>query len=370
MSAARALLGFAVTAAYWPGISGAATTPRWMVLMIGVPLLLFFADRIVMTLSHALGAVFVLWCLATLAWTPQIDEGIGEAIHLIVLAAAFALGSTVTNMRPLYAGAAVGVAISGAVATAEHLGLLMLPAYGYPAGMFFNSNTMGETAALVVAACMASRLWWGAAFALPALILGNGRGPLLALVIVGFVGVWWLAKRARMPAVASIVGLVLIVGAFALAPFAWRSNSISHRLAIWSDTARAVTLTGHGLGSFWSEFPKTAVRTAMVDRSRPARAHNEALDIAFEVGIIGIALIAAFVLTLFGPLSAERLVLIAVAVEACFAFPLHNPAAGFLAMVMAGSVARSGHRVIDAIGACRDRVRAWLARRRITSGIG
>jgi O-antigen ligase len=362
------LLSLAVTAAYWPGISGAATSSRWIVLMIGAPLLLFFTGRIQWTLSHLGGALFVLWCLMTLAWTPQLDDGLGDAIHLIVLAAVFALGSTVKDTRPLYIGAAVGMALSGIVVSAEYLGLLALPSYGSRAGLFFNANTMGETAALVVIACLASRLWWCAAIAAPALIFSNARGPLLALIVTGIVVAWWLFKRARMPAVAAIVALAMIVAGFIAVPFAERATS-SKRFAIWSDTAHAITVTGHGLGSFWAKFPDVAYKTDM-SVERVARAHNEPLDIAFETGVIGLVLFVAFALTLIGPVTPERLVLVAVAVEACFAFPLHNPAAGFLAMVVAGHVARDRGHAVDEACARRGQLRAWLARRRFSTGIG
>lgn len=354
-------LGFAVMTAYWPGISGATTTPRWTVIAIAVPLLLFCGDRIKVTAAHALGLLFVAWCTLSLTWSASPLDGIDALWQLLLLAGMFALGSDVADFRPVIVGAASGIGISSAVMVAQWLGWIDLPSYHLPGGMFYNANYAAEAAALVAVACAAHRMWWGASMAAPSLILAGSRGALLAVFAAAAA---WLWGRSRWAAIGL---LAIMIGASALLASPAGQQSIERRLAIWSDTARDLSIAGHGIGSFRTAFPAHAVKTDLT-HERPARAHNEPLDVAFETGLIGLALALTFCATLVGPLNPERLVLIALAVECCFAFPLHMPATAFLGMLVAGHAAGRRRCLRSAIVGGRDRLRAWLdtrSRRRI-----
>lgn len=335
------LLSFAAMTAYVPGWAGAATSPRWIVVGVGSWLLLFFADRIVVTGAHVLGLVFVGWCVLTLAWSADIDSGVGALFQFVALAGAFALASTLTSLRPVFAGAATGLAVSSAIVIAQWCGWPseLLASYHLPAALFVNANYMGETAALVIVGCVGYRLWTGAIVSAPALLLSGARGAMLAVAIAGVAWCWsrWMVVARGAVIVVAILGVSALIAGHG-------GKSIDQRFAIWSDTARSITWTGYGLGAFWSAFPKQSTATDL-SKDRPERAHNEVLDLAFETGLIGAFLLGLFALSMVGPLNAERFVLIAFAAIAMLAFPLHMPATAFLGTVCAGHLARRDERV-------------------------
>jgi hypothetical protein len=361
------LLGFAVMAAYWPGIAGAATTPRWIVIGVGAWLLFFFADRVTMTLAHVLGLVFLGWCVLTLSWSVDFGGGIGELLHLIALAGAFALASTMQSLRPVLAGASMGLAISSAIVIAQWLGWNpeSLPSYWSerPAALFVNANYLGEAAGLVIVGCMGYRLWTGAIIVAPSLLLSGARGAVIAVGMAAAAWIWTLRSRWHAVGALSMVAALLlgsIVGD--------RGGGVSHRLAIWSDSARSITMAGHGLGSFWEMFPRVATSTDL-SKERPERAHNELLDAAFEVGVIGAIILLGFAASLSGPFTAARFVLVAIAVEAVFAFPFHMPATAFMGALVAGHCARDRHNIRAALGTGRVRLREGLEPECVEPGV-
>lgn len=350
-----ALFGFAITAAFWPGIAAAATSPRWAVAAIGSALLLFCAGPIRLTIAHLAGALFLGWCLATLSWSWSPDA-LDAAFKLGILAACFCLGSVSEDLEPLWLGAGVGIAVSSVIAIAQVFGFAPVPYLTIPAGLFINGNYMAEAAVLVLIGLAASGRWWMAAACLPAATLGVARGALLALAAAAAA---WLWGRSRAAALALVL-LVAVSGA-TMGFYGWRSTHVAERVAFWRDTASGITLTGHGLGSFRDVFTRYAEHTDL-RRSRPAQPHNEALGIAFELGIVGLVLFLIFAATLFGPLRPQGLVLIAVAVEAMFAQPLHLPVTGALGCLVAGHIARGVRDARSAALRCGILLRAGLGR--------
>ena len=168
---------------------------------------------------------------------------------------------------------------------------------------------------------------------LPLLTLPLPRGPLLALACAGV----FAACRRFWP---------LIPGAAVLlvALFLWLSNdpirvaAMVDRAATWGATVAGMTAFGNGLGSFQWRFPQMEY------------AHNDPLQIAYELGIPGFFCAASVMLYCFksGPLV-PRLILIVFAVEGLFDFPLYQPAASFLAALAAGHLLRSRRPVRGAI---------------------
>lgn len=362
------VLGFLVFAAYWPSIGGPATTPRWIVIFVMVPLLLCFANRVRLTLAHAIGFFFVAWCAISLTWSVSPNDGIGSLIGLVMLAAAFAVGSQLEDALPLYRGAALGMAISSVVVIGQWLDLITLPAHFLPAATFVNSGNMGEAAALVFVACLFHRIRWGMIVVAPALVLSGSHGAWLAVIVASLVWLW--TNRRRWTAVICTVVLMVTtaIGASLLSSLAPNLASQRERLAIWTDSLQALSspsraMIGYGIGSYWETFPSIAKATDIANE-RPAHAHNELIDIAFETGLIGVGLFLLFAIALCGGIDPSRLILITLAVEACFAFPLRNPATAFLGVVVAGLAARDRSDLRSEIGVGRDRVRAWLSSRR------
>lgn len=319
------VLALLVSVAYWPGIAGAATTPRWALLALILPWVL---RRQPINAVHIAGAVFVCWAVLTMAWNPAPLDGIGALFILGLLAMCFWLGGQIVDMRCIYVWAGVGLWVSSAVAMAQWLGyepIRTVPGL-LPSGLFVNGNFMAEAAALIVVAAVAERIWWLLPGLMPALLLPQARGAMLACAIglaVHYRRHWWAIMTIGCIAIAAIVAYSAV-----------KVGATDDRLAIWQATVNGITVFGHGVGSFWTASPAFELRTGL--HPWPEYAHNEFLHIAFELGIVGLALVCVFGLTLAGPLDTSRLVLATLAVEMCFGFPLHVPVTAFIAMVVAG----------------------------------
>lgn len=328
-----AVLAFLTAALYCPGIAGAATSPRWALLAVAAPFLLRGKQEI--TAGHQALAVFLIWAALTMFWNPVPMDGVGGLFILGILACCFCLGAQTIDMRSVYIGASLGLSLSSIVSIIQFYGFAILPTITPVSGLYANGNFMGEAAALLLVAVIAERIWWLVLLLAPALFLSGGRGAMLAFavaIVVHFRHRW----RAMVVPVAVAAAAILIVtldkGVGA---------GLSERFLFWQSTMNGVGWFGHGIGSFWSVYPAFDLRISPL--TMPEQAHNEFLTVAFELGLVGLAILGVFCLTLIGPLDTSRLVLIALLVESCFGFPVHASTAttGFLGMVVAGHAVRS-----------------------------
>lgn len=325
-------LGFLATSLYWPGIAGAASTPRWAILFATVPWMLC-PPRLVVSAAHVAGMAFIGWAILTLAWGLSPLDGINDVAVLLLLAACFCLGHQSDNLRPLIIGAALGLTVSSAVAVAQWNGVQLVRdnAVGIPGGLFVNGNFMAEAAALVLVGVVAERLWWLIPGLMPALLLPHARGAVLAVVIA-----MMAMFRSKIEVVVALGGALVLGAAYTAMHL---DGQIADRLEMWDVTIRNLNTFGHGIGSFWVGYadldPQNVITTS------PTHPHNELLHIAFELGVVGVILALAFCATLIGPIDTPRLILIALAVEACFAFPTHTPATAFIGLVAAGHAVRN-----------------------------
>jgi hypothetical protein len=320
---------------YLPGISGAATSPRWAILAL-IP---WFLRGQRATIAHWVSAAFVLWAALTMAWNPAPLDGVGALFPLLIGAACFCLGDQLFEFRPIWIGAAIGIGFSSAAAIAQTFGFTGIEGLMPVHGLFVNANYMAEAAGLVLVAVLAERLWWCLPCVLPALLLGQGRGGIVAAAAP------FILKYRRQPLVlaGAAAALVLVIG---YASFMKGQDSTTERLLIWQSALHGVNVFGHGIGSFWTQYPAFDLR--INPPGNPETAHNELLTAAFETGIVGAALLTAFFAILaIGPLTTERMVLIATLVEACFAFPFHLPTTAFLGLVAAGGCVWSAYLVRD-----------------------
>ncbi len=330
-------LSFLATALYWPGTISPSEAPRFALLAL-VPFLLCGFR---FTAAHAVGLVFILWAALSFVWTPAPLDAINALLVFMVLGCCFCLGSQVENMRPLYIGAAFGLSISSSIAMVQWLGFKPLPAMTEISGLFVNGNFMAEAAALIIVALIAERVWWAVPMVLPALVLPFARGAMLACGISLL-----LHLRHRRELWFALAAVPLIVSVYVFAKGA-AISSIDDRLGIWQATIANVSIFGHGLGSFRVIFPFIDVRTGA--SAMPEFPHNDFLFIAFELGVVGLILFAAFCATLAGPLDTSRLVLIALAVEMCLEYPTHLPTTGFIGLVAAGHAVRNRYVLRDLI---------------------
>jgi hypothetical protein len=119
-----------------------------------------------------------------------------------------------------------------------------------------------------------------------------------------------------------------------------------------------VNFWGHGLGALGSNFALFAHATDPMP-VRNAFAHNDFLQIAYELGVPGLVLILAFVGLVLKAGGPERYIFIAFIVEANLAFPSHLPTTGAIAATVAGVAAGRLPRLCLAAIIGRDRLSAW-----------
>jgi O-antigen ligase len=323
--------GFALTALFVPGLTGAATAPRWALAAVLLPIFLKGAE-FKFTMAHLFGLLFLAYAALSVSWSPNVWESFDVLIKLIVIAEAFALGSSLGSADRIVAGAVWGIGLSSL--------LILLDAdvprtSDWPAGLFVNSNALGEIAALVLVAAVARRIWWAIPLILPALIASHCRGAMLA---VAGGAVIWMWGRSRIAAVAMAgAGVAVIVGLGA-------ASSVQQRLDMWFSVLPGLSAFGHGLGSFYTLYPLYSPFDTLLQR--PEHLHNDWLEFAFELGIVGAGLCAAFLW------SARSVILAVLAIEACFGFPLHLAATAVLGGIL------SGHAALGRDG-LRGHVVAW-----------
>lgn len=329
-------LCFAVGLAFIPG---AALSPRWAILLIALPWLVAAAAR---SAGLVWLALLCAWSGFSLAWTPMLYDGVDALLRLACFAGAVWLGASLRSLLPALMSFAAAVLVNGVVMMAQLEGWTGIDARIHgPAGLFVNPHQLAELAALVVVGLAARRWWVTAAACLTPIALTTSRAAAVALVAGVAVN---LSRRLR---------LALLGGGGALLTIAiaagFRIASIEHRFALWRDTVEGLSLFGQGLGSWYGLYPLFALRTDTLIW-REAHAHNDLLELAFDVGLVGALLAVGFVaVALRGRDLAARAVLVAFVVEGLFSFPLHMPCTALLAGLAAGRLCaaddglRGGH---------------------------
>lgn len=326
------LFAFVVAIAMISPFPDGAAGVKWVLLSIFVPAAFLIRRGEPPTIGHGFLLVFLWWSAVTILWTPVIVDGFYTGWHLVLFAA---LTFIVTDMRKVYIGAGIALAVNGLFVLVQMLGLDPVTQAVPPAGLWFNKNAGAEITALVLIGLVLTTgwRWWLACspilFTLAAPPLS--RAPIVALCVAGALWIW---ERSRFYGYCAF-GL----GAAVLIFLVTKSDRVVHgslRLKLWYDTTMELTLWGHGLGSFvafqpWFEF-----------------AHNDYLQIMYELGAPGLALFGAFLIyCLRGREPTERLVLVAFMVEGCFGFPLFMPGTVMVAALAAGQLLRDRPLVRD-----------------------
>ncbi len=291
--------------------------------------------------EHGLGSALLSWAAITLLWSACPQDGLDALLKLMFMAGIFLIGGALPSLRPVYAGLALGLTINSGIAIAQWYGWdgLFAEGYpkiltlGYPAGLFVIQNYLAEPAALVLVALVINRMWWFIPGILPSVILPGARGA-LAAIAAAFVA--WLWTKSRFAAVA-LVAIGLTMGTMTVIQNP--GSSVIERAQIWRGTVQGMTLLGNGLGSFATLFPG---HTPEMNNylSRPLHAHNDFLEMVYELGPGILLYVALLGVLLLGPLGAEKLVLIGFLVEGFFAFTLHFPVPAALAALAAGRLCR------------------------------
>lgn len=325
-------LGLITSVVFFPVFMQGATTPRWVALAVGVPVMLCVTYPIPWSTVHTILALFLAWAALSLAWAPSFFDGMTALGVWALVGGAFLIGSARHSAAGLFKGLAVGVGINAAVALAQWLGWQQpWTEWASPAALYGNRNMLAEVAALVLVGCLALRLWYFAPLCVLPLLTGPSRTAWLAVGAAGMLWLWQWNRAAFLAAVA--VGVVSV-------PYVINIDKLSsdQRRTIWTDTAKATTVLGAGVGSFAGNYPAFASVNTL--KERPEDVHNDYLQLAYELGAPGAVLFVAFLALCLFTSAPERFVLVALMTEALFAFPLHLPTTALVFGVVAGCCSR------------------------------
>lgn len=332
-------LGLALALAYWPGTRQFATMPRWCLLGTGAALLLWALPKA--KLPSWLWALFA-YAVLSVMWAPLSWDWANRIVQAVMLVSCFAIGTSAKAIESTMFWTSIGLAMSGVIATAELSGFtsVYLLQITVPSGLFGNRNILAETAMPLLAwACIRKR--WGLAVPLAlATFLPMSRSVMLSCAVTLAVYAW-VEWRSRV----GLVAIALVSGFIA-----WRWNipgATEMRTAIWLDSLSEVPWWGHGFGQYYGLFP---FHTFHIDTltNRAEHAHNEWIELWFELGLPGLVCAGAGVWSLVsGPHRWQSYCLLALAIDSCFAFPLREPMLVFVAALLAGSLWAEHVRVRD-----------------------
>lgn len=334
------ILGFLLAVCFNPYSFAAATQPRWAFLAITLPLLLIQAKPQPFTILHLIGALFLSWAIITLTWTANVMDGLGLLIQLAIVASAFLYGTRVEHLSPLMKGLALGLGISSLIVVvpwAQELFRGDLVSVSHE-GLLGNRNLLGEAAVLVAVGCVVYRAYWYLPLLLPAIFITPlPRGALLGGLASLSAWAWGKNKLLLIP-----LGLVFCLGIGGSLLLAGKDISTLERWHIWEAVWRGLTFWGHGLGSLYTLSPfLTHDWDAVLVRT--IHAHNDILEIWFDVGVIGTLLYSLWIAAALGMADAgDRGIIIAFLVIGLVGFPWFMPVTAFLAAVVLGHVARRG----------------------------
>jgi hypothetical protein len=336
------VLGFVIVTMFWPGMAGAGVASKWVALQVLLPLTLCFV-QVRVTAVHLVMAAIFAWALVSLAWVEVLPDGIEGLSFLGVIALSFLVGHDI-NIDCLLRGMGLGLWISSAVAILQWFGIYPVTSAGDggpSTGLFVNSIFLGEISAAVLLGLIAQSSWIIALGVIPGLLLSGARGAVLA---AGIAFIAWCVPRIRERTLIIVPVLTMLL--LAVEPDKWLySQTWATRLTFWRDTIEGLTWRGHGIGSFVSMFPAYGDGIDLVS-IQPTHAHNDFLELAFELGLPGVILGALLVgMVLWRARERERLVLLTLGITALFGFPLHMACTAFLFGAVAGHAAGGWDRV-------------------------
>ncbi|MCB1883815.1 MAG: O-antigen ligase family protein [Geminicoccaceae bacterium] len=284
-----------------------------LVLLARVPLLLRTNWRVLVSPPVLLYALYLLWLGVTQFWSVAPAEGRSHILVLwITLLAVLALsderpyrtavalmGAMSVVMLWSWAGAAVGASwVKGTEAAWRLKGVMMhqqtltlVTAAGMLVGMVwaFNRARAGLDP-------YRARVWAFMACSLVTMLATKGRSLSAFFVIAAFAAWFFAAKGAKRLWVLMggiFIGGGLYVAVDILLPLISKGNeeSLSGRTIVWELTWNEIVkrpFGGFGFGTYQDYF------YALWNNWAPGHAHNLWLQVAFESGGIGVALITLF----------------------------------------------------------------------------
>jgi hypothetical protein len=336
------LLGIAIMTAYMPGVIGFVSITSWAVMWLVMPIFILKC-KIDVTFIHILGMMFLSYSALSLLWSPH---GMLELMQLLALASVFVWGSTLKDLKSVIVGLSIGLAFSSVLAIFQFFGFndFVYSGTPRPSGLFFNSNIFAEISGMLLLLILINKLWWCIPVTLPGLMVSS-RAVILGLGISLAVLYWTKSKALSiLTLIVSwlIAYLVTFPSIINISPASISSNStvsVFQRLYVWQDMLTGFTIFGNGIGSFVYKFPEY---NKHIDSSVTLveYAHNDLLQLIFELGIGAIPLLIIFVLLLMVK-NDYKSVFAFFIIIGIFGFPLHMPVTAFMLALVASQLAKS-----------------------------
>jgi hypothetical protein len=321
--------GLILAICFVPGYIGAMIPTQWAVLSAILPLGLFYSG--IFGPWHWLGILALAWASFSITWSPSIFDGVYGLWIISIWALAFWFGSiNFVDHRPLWKGLALGLTISSVVAIFQYFGYQPVEiAGGPPAGLLYNSTVLGASCALVIIACAKYGLWFYIPGLLPGLYLSHSRGAWAVL------GLTFLAQRTHV-----LVALTLLLTANIAFVF-FLNSSDTQRLLLWGVAIREFNLFGHGIGSFGDFYyfntnPNLYLHSEGLFRTEFA--HNDYIQLWFELGIGALPIFAIYAFTLCQTKAESWPIFFTFAVLGAFYFPIYSPLTAFIGCFAAGNI--------------------------------
>ena len=109
---------------------------------------------------HAAGLAFLAYAAARLPFSPAPYASVFGLWLIVIMGLSVWFGTVATNMRGLYAGLAVGAAVSSLLAVLQYFGWsTVATASVTPPGLYINSVQQGVVLALIAVALFSERMW-------------------------------------------------------------------------------------------------------------------------------------------------------------------------------------------------------------------
>jgi hypothetical protein len=351
---------FVLTVLAFPFLPSGGTVPRWAFLSL---ICAWFLFKIRIPPLLILFAVY-LTVMAYIA--PVVYEAAFIFWHFLVLAVLFCWAQHRNKeeyfLEMVTIGAALGMTVNSVVVLIQAFTDWQgIPQLIPNSGLFYNHNMGAEAAAMVLALVVGYRLWWLVPGLLPTLWFAS-RAPILSLGIAGGLALWRISRFAAMLVP---LGCALFVFGVMKGEGGFRGVVLSadflQRVGVWTDMLPQMTVWGHGLGSFIVDYPAFQRHTSSL-MLRFENAHNDYLQVAYEMGLAGMLLIAILLAWMAAaPRSPAWYAMIVFLGEAAFGFPLYEPVSGALAACCAAVVFSGCTGLRDFLPARRSRIWARVA---------
>ncbi len=322
-----AALAFCVGAAYWPGIFSGSFMPKWWAMAIGLSIIPW-GFRSLDPVIAACAASGVLMAALSLLVTPHLYGGTLQLIFIILLCGVAVGAAALEDVGPVIAALGWGVSISAVGSFLQLLGFEFVPHSGN-SGFYLNSEVLAELAAPLFIWAFWSRRWALAGFMVIPLLICHSRVAAFAAACGMIFGLQ--VPRAVKFACVMVLVSVGVAAVFLIGDGPGKYVSGMSRIMYWGTALLSTVPSGRGL-AWWAAAHPFPFEEFV---------HSDVLQSMVEIGLGAVFFLAIPVMVLqrSGGI-AERAAYVGICIEALVSFPLHLPAAGFLAAVLTGYLAR------------------------------